>query len=78
MRLNFSRFFFTFSEKNILVGHIFSLCPINGKCQIFHKFFIHFFSKSAFDLDPSPTYGKNVAIYNFSERAFYYLSIDDN
>jgi hypothetical protein len=27
------------SEKNILVGHIFSLCPINGKRQIFHKIF---------------------------------------
>ena len=39
MRLIFSSFFFTFSEKNILVGHIFSLCPINGKRQIFNNFF---------------------------------------
>ncbi len=38
--------FFTYSEKNILVDHIFSLCPINGKRQIFNNFF----SKSAFDL----------------------------
>ncbi len=45
-----------FSEKNILVGHIFSLCPINGKRQIFHNFFF----KSAFDLDSSPIYGLNV------------------
>jgi len=56
MRLNLSRFFFTFSEKNILAGHIYSLCPINGKRKIFHIFF----PKSAFDLDPSPTYGFNV------------------
>ncbi len=39
VRRIFYRFFFTFSEKNILVGHILSLCPINGKRQIFHKFF---------------------------------------
>ncbi len=59
MRLNFSRFFFTLSEKNILVGHIFSLCPINGKRQIFHKFF----------------FLMTLVIPNFSERAFYYRYI---
>jgi hypothetical protein len=39
VRRNFSRFSFSLLEKNILVGHIFSLFPINGKRKIFHKFF---------------------------------------
>jgi hypothetical protein len=38
------------------------------------KYFTNFFSKSAFDLDPSPTYGLNVG--DISERAFHYLPSD--
>ena len=45
MRLNFSRFFKNLSEKNILVGHILSLCPINGKRQIFHVFQVFFLNR---------------------------------
>ena len=39
VRLNFSRFCFTLSVKDILVGHIFSLWSKNGERQIIDKFF---------------------------------------
>ena len=35
-----------------------------------------FFSKLAFDLDPSPIHELNFGDVYFSERAFYYLSND--
>jgi hypothetical protein len=72
VKLNFSIFAFTPSEKNILVGHIFTLWPIIGKRQIFHNFF----SKSVFDLDLSPTYGLNVSdIFFLKEHFIIYLMI---